>query len=168
MILTLDCSTNKTGFGIFKDDKLVEYGIFNTNSEETKDKMKEIYNWISSLINKYNIQHIIFEDVPVSKHKNLHVGKILSVLQGVILTVCFEYNIESIIYSPSRWRSIVGTYDGTREGTKREIQKQKAVEIVNKKFKLDLKYYLRDTKYNISDDDVAEAILLGVAYLSEE
>ena len=168
MILTLDCSTNKTGFGIFKDDKLVEYGIFNTNSEETKDKMKEIYNWISSLINKHNIQHIVFEDVPVSKHKNLHVGKTLSVLQGVILTVCFEYNIESTLYSPTSWRSIVGTYDGTREGTKREIQKQKAVEIVNKKFKLDLKYYLRDTKYNISDDDVAEAILLGVAYLSEE
>lgn len=168
MILGLDMSTKKTGYGLLGyDESLYDYGIISCDEDDIRDRMARIYEVVESLILKYNITHIVFEDVPISKHKNLQTGKTLCILQGVILSLCFRYNISYNLYTPSAWRSIIGTYDGTKEGTKREAQKIKAVEIVNNIYNLGFEYYQRDTKAHKSDDDKAEAILLALAYIKE-
>ena len=71
------------------------------------------------------------------------------------------------MYAPSSWRSIMGLYNGTTEGTKRDYQKQAAVDFVNKLYGFDFKYYTNDTKKKQTDDDMAEAILLGLAFQKE-
>lgn len=169
MVLGLDMSTKKTGYGVIdKERNLYECGIVFSDDEDVRQRMFKVYQAVENLINKYEITHIAFEDVPISKHKNLQTGKTLCILQGVVLSLCFKYNISYTMYTPSSWRSIIGTYDGTKEGTKREAQKIKAVSIVNEIYNLDFKYYIRDTKTCKSDDDKAEAILIAMAYLKEE
>ena len=49
-------------------------------------------------------------------------------------------------------------YDGTREGTYREVLKKKAINIANKLFNIDLMWVKPKSKLN--QDDIAEAILI--------
>lgn len=49
----------------------------------------------------------------------------------------------------------------------REFFKEAAVRMANKKYGLKLEFYPRDTKKNISDDDIAEAILIAQAHIYE-
>lgn len=167
MILGLDCATKKTGYSIFNNNQLVASGVLVTSSKETKDRIEELFFAIRNIISEYNIEVIILEDVPVNSHSNLKVGKDLATLQGVVLGICFENNIGYYLYNPSAWRSIIGTYDGTRDGMKREIQKQKAVDIANQLYGLSLNYRKTDTIKEMSDDDQAEAILIATAYIKE-
>lgn len=169
MILGLDMATKKTGFCIMKDnEKIKDYGLIRTESVETKERMKEIYEAIKEIIMENDIKHIVLEDVPVNNHNNLKTGKDLSILQGVVLSICFENNINYTLYNPSAWRAIIGTYNGTREGLKRDFQKKKAVEIVNNIYNLGFVYNITETKTKLTDDDKAEAILIALAYLRDE
>jgi Holliday junction resolvasome RuvABC endonuclease subunit len=170
MILALDMATKKTGWALFNyaDGGLVDYGVIRTESDETKDRMEEIYFRISEKIKTYpKITTIVFEDVPLNNHNNLKTGKDLSILQGVILSLCFEYSLDYALYNPSAWRSIIGLYNGTREGMKRDYQKKAAVDKVNELYGLDFVYNETETKSRFTDDDKAEAICLGLAYLKE-
>ena len=170
-ILGIDAATKKTGYGIIDAETgaLVDYGLIKTSSDDVRDRMKEIYFELKEIIQRNDIKVVVVEDIPVNNHSNLKTGKDLSILHGVILGVCFEQCLPWVVYAPSSWRSVVGTYDGTREGTKREIQKQVAVDKVNKLYNLNLHYFVRDTKENQSDDDKAEAILIARSfYLNEK
>lgn len=166
MILGLDMATKKTGFGILSENgKLYACDVIRTSSTEPRERIREIYKAVEGLIKENNISYIVFEDVPVTSHNNLKTGKDLCVLQGAILSLCFKYDIGYSFYAPSAWRSIIGTYDGTRKGMKRNIQKQKAVEKVNELYDLDFVYYETETKSRKTDDDKAEAICLALAYI---
>lgn len=170
-ILGVDAATKKTGYGIINAETgaLVDYGLIKTSSDDVRDRMKEIYFKLKEIIQRNDIKVVVVEDIPVNNHSNLKTGKDLSILHGVILGVCFEQCLPWVVYAPSSWRSVVGTYDGTREGTKREVQKQVAVDKVNKLYNLNLHYFVRDTKENQSDDDKAEAILIARSfYLNEK
>ena len=142
----------------------MDYGLIKTSSDDVRDRMKEIYFKLKEIIQRNDIKVVVVEDIPVNNHSNLKTGKDLSILHGVILGVCFEQCLPWVVYAPSSWRSVVGTYDGTREGTKREIQKQVAVDKVNELYNLNLHYFVRDTKENQSDDDKAEAILIARSF----
>ena len=122
--------------------------------------MQKVYIIINN-----KIDHIVFEDVPVTNHNNLKTGKDLCILQGSILSLCFKHNIEYSFYAPSAWRSIIGLYDGTRLGMKRDIQKQKAIDFVNKIYGLNFIYNATETKSRFTDDDKAEAICIALAYI---
>ena len=170
-ILGIDAATKKTGYGIINAETgaLVDYGLIKTSSDDVRDRMKEIYFKLKEIIQRNDIKVVVVEDIPVNNHSNLKTGKDLSILHGVILGVCFEQCLPWVVYAPSSWRSVVGTYDGTREGTKREVQKQVAVDKVNELYNLNLHYFVRDTKENQSDDDKAEAILIARSfYLNEK
>ena len=94
MILGLDMATKKTGYGLLDAQaNLYDYGIIRTTSEEPRERIKEVYDAIERIINENNITQMVFEDVPVTSHNNLKTGKDLCILQGVILSLCFKYNI---------------------------------------------------------------------------
>ncbi len=169
MILGLDMSTKKTGFGLLNSDgDLVTYGLIRTTENDIRRRMEEIYNGIEDIIVSNDVQIIVIEDVPVNTHSNIKTGKDLAVLQGVILGLCFKHGLPFHFYNPSAWRSIIGTYNGTREGMKREYQKQKAVEEVNLLYDLDFIYNATETKTRLTDDDKAEAILIALAYIKDK
>lgn len=168
MILGLDMATQKTGYGLIDGDaNLCEYGLIRTTSDNPRDRIKEIYDAVEDIIKNNHIVQVVLEDVPVTSHNNLKVGKDLCILQGAILALCFKYNISYLVYLPSAWRSLIGTYDGTREGTKRSVQKQKAVDKINQIYNLGFVYNESETKIRHTDDDMAEAICIALAYLEE-
>lgn len=165
-IMGLDLATKKTGWSIFHDDKLIDYGIFFADKNEVNvhSRILQIKKQILNKIKEHKIEHIIIENVPINLHSNLKIGMDLIVLQGVILSVCDDLDLGLQLLSPSSWRSSMGLYDGTRATMKRDCQKQKAIDMVNEIYGFDFKYYKSDTKTKISDDDKAESILLVMAY----
>lgn len=166
MILGLDLATTKTGYALLnKNGSLVDYGAFRTQHKEPLERICEIYLFLKDILEQNDIDVIVIEDVAIQH--NIKVSCDLLRLQGTIYALSIRYNIPVVLYMPSAWRSIVGTYDGTRSGTKREVQKQKAVEKVNNMYSLDFSYFQRETKEHQTDDDKAEAILIAVAYISE-
>ncbi len=169
MILGLDMATKKTGYGLIYENKdIYEYGVIKTDKSEPRARVKDMYCAIEEIIKNNDIKYIVFEDVPVTNHNNLKTGKDLCILQGAILSLCFKYDIDYSFYAPSSWRSIIGTYDGTRYGMKREVQKQRAVDKINELYNLNFIYNATETKTRHTDDDKAEAILIALAYLTEK
>ena len=83
MILALDMATKKTGWALFNyAGGLIDYGVFRTESSETKERMKEIYHMVSSKILEYpEIVTIVFEDVPLNNHNNLNHRININILQ---------------------------------------------------------------------------------------
>lgn len=168
MILSLDMATKKTGYGLLDENaNLYESGVIRTISDEPRERIREVYDAIENIITSNNITRVVLEDVPVTSHNNLKTGKDLCILQGSILALCFKHNIDYYFYAPSSWRSLVGTYDGTRQGMKREVQKQRAVDKVNEIYNLEFVYNATETKTRHTDDDRAEAICLGLAYIKD-
>lgn len=168
MILGLDMATKKTGYCLLEEGStLYKYGLIRTKSDDVRERLREIYEAIDDILKNNNVSKVVLEDVPVTNHNNLRTGKELCILQGTILSLCFKYGLDYKFYAPSGWRSIVGLYDGTREGTKRDIQKQKAVDLVNSKYALGFVYNKSETKTRTTDDDMAEAICIALAYEKE-
>ncbi len=168
-ILGIDAATKKTGYGIIDEHTgdLIDYGLIKSDLKDITDRMKEICIGIRDIIKDNDIKVVVVEDVPVSRYSNLKTGKDLAMLQGIILGVCFEQDLPCVAYKPSAHRSINGTYDGTRQGMKRAVQKKVAVDKVNELYNLKFNYFERDTKARQSDDDMAEAILIARAFYLE-
>lgn len=98
-----------------------------------------------------NADIIVTEDVPLKPGCTSTIQK-LGGVQGMILTICADKKTEFIL--PSVWRSKLCLFDGTKDGTKRDAMKKKAIEMANKEFGLSL-----------DSDDIAEAILIGKYYV---
>jgi Holliday junction resolvasome RuvABC endonuclease subunit len=166
-ILSLDLATKKTGFAIFINRKLDNFGLIQSTEGNYQERILCTREKIVELIKKHKIKQIVLEEVGINPRNNLIVAHDLCVCQGVILDLCCIYKLGLKLYAPSSWRALMGTYDGTRAGMKREVQKEKAISIVNELYGYDFKYFKSDTKKNISDDDICEAILMGLAFLKE-
>lgn len=165
VILSLDMATKKTGYAIFHDKDLIKSNKILTNIEESGlwyERMNYMVSEIAKIIYKESPTIIIIEDVPV--HQNLNLAKYLCILQGMVLGICNMLEIRCITKLPSIWRKGLIAQGA---GVKRDVQKEEAVRLVNKLYNKDLKYFKNDTKSNNSDDDIAEAILLGLSYIKE-
>lgn len=166
-LLALDLATKKTGYAIFVDGVLKDYGVIKADEGNYQQRILQIREKVVKKIVEFGIEYLVLEEVPMQQFNNLIVAHDLCVCQGVFLDLCCIYELGMKLYFPTAWRSLMGLYEGKKEDKKRDVQKQKAVEKANNIFGLDLKYFKSDSKKNISDDDIAEAILIGLAYLKE-
>ena len=151
-ICALDQASKKTGYAIFEDNKLVDYGLINMGGEsDINNRLYKMVDEIHSIIKQSQANQVVFEDV--SQRNNVKTLISLSRLQGMIMEICYQDNIDFLIYPPSTWRSIIGITQGA--SVKRSELKWQAIEYVNK-------------HYNIKvTDDVAESICIGLAYIKE-
>ena len=160
----IDGSTSSTGWSIFDGSKLVTYGVIKPKGKEWRDKIEQEWPILNKVVEKYKPEKIFMEDVP-AKPGTLTLIK-LGAVQGMVLALSSQYQIPIQFLSPSDWRGALGLYDGTRAGTQRDNLKKKAIEMVNKKFKLDLTWVAPKSKRN--EDDVAEAILICYSQVKEK
>ena len=157
-ILSLDASTTSTGWAIFAEDELIDYGTIKPNHALVwTDRIMEEWIELSKIIQKYKPVRIVSE-APPAKEGKLTLQK-LGAVQGMVLSLCARFELKVDFLLPSQWRGKLGIFDGTRDGTKRDVLKQKAIETANKTFGLTLNWVSPKSARN--EDDVAEAILIG-------
>lgn len=160
----IDASTTSTGWSIFKNDKLIAYGVIKPKGEDWRDRLIHEVPELSRIINTYKPSKIYMEDVPLKK-ANLKTLVILGAVQGVIYGVAAQAGIPIVFLLPSVWRSALGLYDGTKDGTKRDALKKKSIETANRLFGLQLQWISPSSKKN--EDDVAEAILIAYSQVKQ-
>jgi len=158
IILSLDCSTTSTGWAIFNKRGLDAYGVIKPHGEDWRDRLVHQGSQLKHIIEQYHPQQIVMEDVPL-KQGQAKVLIVLGAVQGFVYGIATSYDIPVHFVLPSEWRSPMGLFDGTREGTKRKELKKKAIEKANEIFGLNLPWVSPSSKYNA--DDIAEAILIG-------
>ena len=152
--LFLDLSTKSSGYAISDSQgKMINYGCIQSTSENVLKRISIMQDQIAKIIDDYNIEKIIAEEVRTD-YKNPHVYKILTWVQGAILLAAYRINpnIEYELIQPSSWRSKIGVQTG--RGIKRDELK-----------KADIKYVA--DKYGIkANDDVCDAICIMDAHFA--
>lgn len=154
-LLAIDGSTKNTGWAIYKDDELVDYGCISASSTDVIKRIQKMILGISEILAKYPIDTIFMEEVRPEGTGygvgNQHTQKVLMWLQAAFVFLfheeCPKAEIEYVY--PSEWRKICGIKNG--RGVKRNSAKAADIEFVKDKFGIEV------------NDDAADAIGIGYA-----
>ena len=162
MILSLDLSTKSSGIAIFDNDKkLIDYTCITASSTDLVKRIYKIINDLKLFCQKYdNIDTVVIEEVRPEGNQygvgNQKTHKALMYLQAALVFFMHDnYPKVKIEYLyPSEWRSRCGLHTG--RGIKREELKKADIAFVKKVYNIEV------------NDDIADAIGIGYAYLSPE
>ena len=150
-ILAIDGSTKSTGIAVFNDDKLIHYECVTASSTDVLKRINKMVSRIEELYKEYEIDTVMMEDVlPEDVKHNAKVYKALIYLQAAVVLKLHDYNQTVEFCLPSEWRAKCKIQNG--RGIKRESAKAYDMAYVKEHFNIDV------------NDDVADAICIGIAY----
>lgn len=159
-ILALDLSSKSTGWAIFENKQLLDHGCITSASQDLIKRIHIMSDGVNDILLKYpNIKTVIAEEVrPEGGYGvgNQKTHKALMWLQAAIAFLLHDnYSKVNLEYTyPSSWRAQLGIKNG--RGIKRTSLKEADIAFVK-------------DKYNINvNDDEADAICIGLAYLKED
>lgn len=182
-VLGLDMSSQKSGYALFVNGKLKDYGLWELDSSIEHDWRQRIA-FMADCVNKYcrgrAIDIIYVEDVPPIL-ENTQTIKVLSALQGMLIAVATQYDIEIKFIPVKTWKQKIGINlvaskenNACKKRIKEEFgkdakkkldkvkgwtkawEKKLSVDYVNNLFNLDLVYKSPTSKFN--QDDISDAI----------
>ncbi len=155
IILGLDISTQSTGWSIFENDKLIDYGVIASSKPNGYDHINKMTADIKTIVEKYNPDYIITEEpMPAFSGGNIHVYQLLTFCHGAIALMLHEYKKEMHWVTAAHWRKRVGIKTGPK--IKRPELKKQSLIRVKELFNIDTK-----------SDDLAEGILVGYSEAKE-
>ena len=163
VIMGIDASTTSTGISIFDEDKLVYHTTIKPEGEDWRDRLFHEGPAIRKIIEYYHPEKAFMEDVPLQARGGLKTLVILGGVQGYFYGILASYNIRIYFLSPTEWRSRLKMFNGTKDGKKREVLKEKAIKMANEVFGLNLVWNGANSKK--TQDDEAEAILIAYSQI---
>lgn len=143
-IFALDQSTAKTGFAIFLDNSLSEFGCFDPSGDYL-DRIIKLKHWFLEKIAELKAAHpkaklkILIEEIQLQKipgtsqNDNVLTFKKLAYVQGILVLICKEQGLDYQIVPSSTWKSICGI-----KGANRAAQKKNAQKYVKSKYNLEV------------------------------
>lgn len=166
MIMSIDASTQSTGWAIFDNQKLINYGCITSTKKNLIERIVYMAGEIDKILNQYpKVDKVIMEEVlpkneayddGASHHSNPKVFKPLMWLQAAInFNLYFKHNkmnVEFIL--PNSWRSKCGISTG--RGIHRDTLKAKDKTFVKEQFNIDV------------NDDIADAIGIGWSHVKTQ
>ena len=149
IILALDQSTRISGWSVFEDKELKDFGHWTETSDSIGKRILNISNHIKNLINKYDPDLVVFENIQL-QNRNIGVDTFqkLAWVQGAIISVLEEWDVEYKIIYASEWRK---SCDFLKGNDKHRNEQKKIAQ-----------QWVKDT-YNLKcTQDEADAICIGV------
>ena len=148
-LLSLDQSSHITGWAIFEDNKLIQNGKFDLKSENIGERLWDYRKHIEKLINEYNPDKVVFEDIQMQGQiNNVMTYRILAEILGVTEEYMVEIKMPYEIISSNTWKSKLDIKGKARTEQKRNAS-QWVLNTYNKKV----------------TQDEADAICLGASTL---
>ena len=123
-LLALDQASKTSGYSIFQDGKLIDYGHFTVNDESLGARLNKIRRKVVELIMDNDIDYVAFEDIQLQQNvgNNVVTFKALAEVFGVIAELLEELEINSVCVSSNTWKSYCGIKGRTRPEQKRNAQ----------------------------------------------
>ncbi len=144
-ILSIDPGIERLGLSIFKNNKYLFSTLLKTSkTKEISKRLEEIYTNLNKIIQKYQPKIIVFESLFFFKNQKtaITVGQV----QGIIYLLAAINNIKTITLTPLEIKLALTGYG---KADKKAIQKLLKIEL----------------NLNISQDDEADAVACGYAYI---
>ena len=143
-ILAVDQATHVSGYAVFSNKDLIDYGTFKTTVEDQIERCIQVKQWMISLIDQYEIDFVGLEGIQYQTAAGVTTFEALARLQGILAATCVEEKVKYKIVNTNTWRDHCGVKGKTRPDKKRSMQR-----LVNEWFGINVK------------DDIADAIGIG-------
>lgn len=152
-LLALDQSSRITGWSVFIDGELKEYGKFTLSQSDVGERLFSLREKVKELIDKYEIDELIFEDIQLQGNvsNNVKTFKVLAEVYGTIEELATELAIPHFSVLAVTWKAGLGI-----KGSSRAIQKAKAQE-----------YVLNTYNAKVTSDE-ADAISIGAYWVGQD
>lgn len=149
-LISIDSSSTKTGWAIFDNGILSDYGVIDLHKESNSDtRLENMVSSIWDLLSSNEPDIIVIEKLNVGR--NLQATRLLSKIIGAVY--CYSVLNKDVFYfeiQPSQWRKKLGMQ---ASGRKREVYKKMSIDYVKEKYNIDV------------SDDTSDAICAGIGYI---
>lgn len=121
-VLALDQATHFTGYAVFNNRDLVDYGTFEARGDNEIARCMQVKQWMLSLIQQYEIDFVGLEQIQLDVQKSAPTFEALAHLQGILMLTCLEENVPCKAANVKIWRAHCGVKGKTRVDVKRSMQ----------------------------------------------
>lgn len=128
-IIALDQSTQKTGWAIYNNAQLVEYGCFDP-SGDLLTRIIKLRDWVKNKINELGsvecllLEEIQLQNIPgTNKEGNVATFKKLAYVQAILIELAIDLNISYEVIPSSTWKSNCGIHGRSRLEQKQDAQR---------------------------------------------
>ena len=124
-MLALDQASRVTGWAIFEDDELIEYGKIDLSKEDQiGQRLHALRGLVQGMIEELKIDKVILEDIYMDGQKvnNVQTFKILAEVFGVFFELCIDLKIPVEAVLAGTWKSTLNIKGKTRTEQKRAAQ----------------------------------------------
>lgn len=119
-ILAFDQASRTSGYAVFDDDKLVDYGKFTFEDTDFGMRLLRIRERVDKLIEKYQPNKVYFEDIQLQD--NVETFKKLAEVFGVIDELLTEKDMPHEAILSVTWKSALNIKGKLRADQKRNAQ----------------------------------------------
>ena len=148
-IIALDQATKVTGWSVWCDGVLTEYGHVSFDDADPFIRNNRLVNWLANLLeNRDPADLVVIEDIQMQVN-NVVTFQRLAQLQGAIIDMLIDWRIDYKILKPNEWRAECGLLKG--QDKHRENQKKVAQQ------------WVLETFGRKCTQDEADAICIGYA-----
>lgn len=122
-ILALDQASRTSGYAVFQEDQLIASGTFTFDDDDFSLRLVKIRNKVISLIEQYNINKILLEDIQLQgQTNNVETYRKLAEVRGVLSELACEMKIPHEIIHSQTWKSGLDIKGRDRATQKRNAQ----------------------------------------------
>lgn len=121
-ILALDQATHISGYAVFSNKELIDYGIFEAMGENDIERCAQVKQWLISLIDQYEIDFIGLEGIQYQAAAGVTTFETLARLQGILMVTCYEEQKSYKVVNTNTWRLHCGVRGKSRVDKKRSMQ----------------------------------------------
>jgi len=144
-ILSIDSGIERTGYAVFKDKKYVTSALIKTSkSLPTEIRLDEIYSKLTEIFKKYQPDIMVLEQLLFFKNQKTFIR--VAQAQGIAMLLAAQNKIKVEFLTPLQIKQIVTGY-----GQADKLAVQKMIKLT--------------TEIDIKQDDEADAVACGLAYI---
>ena len=123
-LLALDQSSRTSGYAIFKNGELHDYGHFTYDDVDMGVRLNKIKKKVLSLIQEYDIDEVAFEDIYMDGQRvnNVQTFKVLAEVLGVVYELVTDLGLPNTAVLAGTWKSTLNIKGTTRPEQKRNAQ----------------------------------------------
>ena len=147
-LLALDQATRITGWSIWQNGTLTEFGHIEFDDEDNFIRNHKLIQWMANMMETRNIDIVAIEDIQMQIN-NVTTFQKLAQLQGAIIEKVLSQNLDYKIIRPTEWRAVCHFLKG--QDKHRESQKKIAQQ------------WVMNTFNKKCTQDEADAICIGYA-----
>ena len=162
-ILSLDISSVCVGFAVHEGGKLMHFGKHIQAGKHHGARLASFRAWLHEMYRKFEPHQVVLE-APYAGRKRFTFG-VLMMYVAVVLQTHYEWRQEEMPDENRVQSSVVKRILRVKRGKTHEERKKLMVQLINTLYKLNLRFKADDKTKKVSDDDTADAIALGRAFL---